>query len=734
MLKIENVSKTYHSKGTDYPVLKKISAVIHNGEFVAVMGPSGSGKTTLLNVISGFISADEGKVLLDGNDFLTEEESRLSEIRQHKLGFVFQDFMLLNGLTIRENIFLPQIIAGREQRQMERNTQNLLTVFGIEEIAEKYPAEVSGGQKQRTSIARALSNNPSIVLADEPTGNLDSKLSVPLAYFCWSFLNLFLETQETAFSIGWQGLCIAFIFSVLNWLILRAVNCSYIKKLDILKILKTSDENEKAADGNLPKLILGALLVPGGIAAFFTLQNIGGLLNTLLAYVSLAAAVLGVYILIIQCSSIGDILKKYSIRAYYRNIVFYNLLKQKIRQYTRSIFAATLLITFTTFGIGFIAAGFIDGYNTALNEPYDYTIHTTYEHPMTEQRICEIAEESNTSITETARIDSLLVGVQNTYKTGETDWSSRIVVSESSFNSLSGEDITVSRGSFTVYYDSIMEYKLNAFSADKSLFYNPTTRQEFSLVQSEPVCRNGLFNTRSIFSSFLILNDEDYSLLSDLLENQYKTVSYMINVTDWRSTSDFQNNILQAIVSDNNGELFTNWHNSAAFSKTGGHAEYLPYEGNETRVARIWSLYPQSKLSSTTTQFEAFATYLMLMLFIAVIAFVSAVMIIGLKLISTIWDDSEVYGNLRRLGMKRKNITTLITEQMLFVYFIPAVLGCVIGGFTTYRIMLVSGIIYIDETMRFVGCVCGFVLILQLVIFLLLRSRILRSLSIRKSL
>ena len=441
MLKIENVSKTYHSKGTDYPVLKKISAVIHNGEFVAVMGPSGSGKTTLLNVISGFISADEGKVLLDGNDFLTEEESRLSEIRQHKLGFVFQDFMLLNGLTIRENIFLPQIIAGREQSQMERNTQNLLTVFGIEEIAEKYPAEVSGGQKQRTSIARALSNNPSIVLADEPTGNLDSKLSVPLAYFCWSFLNLFLETQETAFSIGWQGLCIAFIFSVLNWLILRAVNCSYIKKLDILKILKTSDENEKAADGNLPKLILGALLVPGGIAAFFTLQNIGGLLNTLLAYVSLATPVLGVYILIIQCSSIGDILKKYNIRAYYRNIVFYNLLKQKIRQYTRSIFAATLLITFTTFGIGFIAAGFIDGYNTALNEPYDYTIHTTYEHPMTEQRICEIAEESNTSITETARIDSLLVGVQNTYKTGETDWSSRIVVSESSFNSLSGEDI-----------------------------------------------------------------------------------------------------------------------------------------------------------------------------------------------------------------------------------------------------------------------------------------------------
>ena len=162
MLQIEKVSKTYHSKGIDYPVLKEITATIHDGEFVAIMGPSGSGKTTLLNVISGFISADGGKVILDGQDILTGEENELAEIRQHKLGFVFQDFMLLNGLTIRENIFLPQIIAGKPKSQMEQNTHNLLEVFGIEEIAEKYPAEVSGGQKQRASIARAFAGRFSI--------------------------------------------------------------------------------------------------------------------------------------------------------------------------------------------------------------------------------------------------------------------------------------------------------------------------------------------------------------------------------------------------------------------------------------------------------------------------------------------------------------------------------------------------------------------------------------------
>ena len=547
-------------------------------------------------------------------------------------------------------------------------------------------------------------------------------LSVPLAYLCWAFLNVFLKTQETTFSIGWTGFFIAVLFSLSNWMILLTTNRRYIKNVDVLKIIKTSDENEEAKTGKLFLLILGALLVPVGIIAFFTLQNIGGFINTLLAFLGLAGAVWGVYVLIIQCASVGDILKKYQERAYYKNIVFYNLLKQKIRQYTRSIFVATLLITFTVFGIGFIAAGFIDGYHVALNEPYDYTINATYEHPMTEQRIYEIAEESNATITDMERIDCLLLGVQNNYKNGVQDWSSRIVVSEKNFRALTGGDIFVPKGSYTVYYDSSMDYKLNAFSSDRSLFYNPVTEQECLFIQNEPICRDGLFNTRSVFSSFLILNDEDYNAISDSLTNRYKAVSYMVNVENWKSTSDFQNSILQAVVSDNHGVIFTNWHNSATFAKTGSQAEYLPFEGNETRIARVWSLYPLSKLSSTTTQFEAFATYLMLMLFIAILAFVSAVMVMGLKLISTIWEDAEVYDDLWRLGMKRKKIKALITKQMLFVYFIPTVLGCIVGAFTTYRIMLVSGVIYIDETMQFVGWVCGFVLIIQIVIFFILRE------------
>lgn len=553
-------------------------------------------------------------------------------------------------------------------------------------------------------------------------------LSVPLAYLCWSLLNAFLRTQETAFTIGWMGLVVSLVFAIVSWLILRTVNRKYIQTVDILKILKSSDENEKAKDGSTFRLFMGCMFVPTGIVAFFTLQNIGGVLCTFLAFIGLALAVWGVYLLIIQLASIGDILKRYNVQAYYKNIVFYNLLKQKIRQYTRSIFVATLLITFTIFGIGFIAAGFIDGYNVALNEPYDYTIYTTADkEEMTEERIYRIAEDSNAEITEIVRIDSLLLGVENTYKDGSTDWSSRVVISQSNFNYISGQKIVVPEGSYTLYYDSSMQYKKNAFCGDNSLFYNPTTQEETYFIQNEPVCVDRLFNSRSFFSSFLILNDYDYAAMFNNLGNEYKATSFLLNVADWKNTEVFQENILRAVITDNNGEIFTNWHNSATFDKTESKAEYLPFEGNETRIARVWALYPQSKLSSATTQFEAFATYLMLMLFIAIVAFVSSIMVVGLKLISTIWDDAAVYENLRRLGMKQRSIRELITKQMVFVILVPTVTGCVIGSFTTYRIMLVSGVIYIGKTMLVVGGVCGLVIALQFIIFFILRTKILKN-------
>ncbi|UDN57905.1 ABC transporter ATP-binding protein [Clostridioides sp. ES-S-0010-02] len=189
MLKVNNLCKSYKAGNKTYPVLKNISFEINKGEFVAIMGASGSGKTTLLNCISCFIPIDEGEITLGNNNIRNLQEKELSEVRNQQLGFVFQDFMLFDGLSVFENICVPQIIKGSKVIQMENRATSLCKLFGIEHIRKKYPAEISGGEKQRTAVARALMNNPDLILADEPTGNLDSKS-------CRTVIDSFLKAKQ----------------------------------------------------------------------------------------------------------------------------------------------------------------------------------------------------------------------------------------------------------------------------------------------------------------------------------------------------------------------------------------------------------------------------------------------------------------------------------------------------------------------------------------------------------
>lgn len=189
MLKVEHLYKSYQTGKTTYEVLKDVTFHVKEGEFVAVMGPSGSGKTTLLNCISCFIPYDKGSITLKDTNLSRLSETQIAKVRNEKMGYVFQDFMLLDGLTVLENVCVPKVIRKEPYKAMEAKAAKLLHMFGISEIAGKYPAEISGGQKQRTAVARALMNDPLLILADEPTGNLDSRSSEAV-------IGAFLEAQK----------------------------------------------------------------------------------------------------------------------------------------------------------------------------------------------------------------------------------------------------------------------------------------------------------------------------------------------------------------------------------------------------------------------------------------------------------------------------------------------------------------------------------------------------------
>lgn len=176
VLTVENLKKIYISRsgGTQVRALENVSFSVEEGEYVAIMGESGSGKTTLLNILAALDKPTSGRVVLDGKELGTVRESTLAAFRRNNLGFVFQEFNLLDTFSVKDNILLPLVLSGVSVEKMEKKLAPLAKALGISEILKKYPYEISGGQKQRTAVARALITNPKLILADEPTGALDS--------------------------------------------------------------------------------------------------------------------------------------------------------------------------------------------------------------------------------------------------------------------------------------------------------------------------------------------------------------------------------------------------------------------------------------------------------------------------------------------------------------------------------------------------------------------------------
>lgn len=182
ILEVNNLKKVYTTRlgGNQVEALKNLSFSVEEGEYVAIMGESGSGKTTLLNILAALDKPTGGQVILNGKNIVDIREKEISAFRRENLGFVFQDFNLLDNFSLKDNIVLPLVLSGVDYKEMERRITPIAAQLGILDILGKYPYEVSGGQKQRAAVARALIIKPELVLADEPTGALDSKATEDL--------------------------------------------------------------------------------------------------------------------------------------------------------------------------------------------------------------------------------------------------------------------------------------------------------------------------------------------------------------------------------------------------------------------------------------------------------------------------------------------------------------------------------------------------------------------------
>ncbi|SFI88520.1 ABC transporter ATP-binding protein [Thermoflavimicrobium dichotomicum] len=200
ILEAKNLSKIYgqKSKGVTYQALTDLYLTIHQGEFVGIMGPSGSGKTTLLQILGTIDRPTSGEIWIEGQNVANMSDDELADFRRKRLGFIFQEFYLLDALTLKENILVPLVLEKRPIAEMEQRVNELAKYLGIDQVLSHRPYEVSGGQRQRAAAARALVHSPALILADEPTGNLDSKSAKSLME---SLVQLNKKEQSTILTV-----------------------------------------------------------------------------------------------------------------------------------------------------------------------------------------------------------------------------------------------------------------------------------------------------------------------------------------------------------------------------------------------------------------------------------------------------------------------------------------------------------------------------------------------------
>lgn len=554
-------------------------------------------------------------------------------------------------------------------------------------------------------------------------------LAVPISFGVWSLLSLFLSYTDAAFHMGWKGLLIAGGLWILAWVILRIRNAVSIARLDVIKIMHSSSECEKVK-GSHPALgIIGLIAVPLGLILF----NITAVIYPLKSFsvFFLGISLIGMYILTAQITSIGSLIKRFCPGAYGKNILFYNLVRQKGNQYTLSLFVSSLLITLTVFSICFNGCTFLELYYEIEEEPYDYAVLVREsERTIDKSRIGSFAEESGISLSEWHSLDMLLLGREHQYMdASRNEWSPEMVVNVSDFNRLSGMNLSVPDDGY-IYFQDSDDSMFQTCSENRGIFYNPCTKEDFTLQKIELISRESVLNQTAKINSFAVVSDNTFYRISDTLDSSYKMTYYLFRGSNPENSSEFQKRLLAEMAALNNGEIFVSWQDQAIKDKIQNYEDiYIPYDGNELYAARWWEFYPYAKQTQLDVQMEAGVVYLILIFFISIIACASATMIMGLKIAGTIMQDTESYKKAVYLGLKENDLKKLIQKQVGFIYFFPVLCGCATASFMINRFMEASSIVHVCEiTLAAIG-ISLMVILIQLILFFFLQKKLVVSTS-----
>lgn len=550
-------------------------------------------------------------------------------------------------------------------------------------------------------------------------------IALPFTYLIWGLIRMVAGGLDVKYKIGWIGFIGGVLFSFISILLINKKTSKYIKKLDIIKILKTNDAIENVKSSNYNLGILGLIMIPIGV--FCADMNIRGLFLPSISFakfIFFLMVIIGLYLLCSSLTSIGTLVKKINNKTYYENIIFFNLLKLRGRQYTSTLFTVTTLIAVTIFTMCFSFVNILAKNNIAeIQNPFDYSVVKSLDQNkfINKDTIFEVANKNNTNITTYHELEILTIVREADYGTGN-EYIEEIVMSEDDYNNIYKENIDVKPGKYNMVCEEKGILKLESYNNMEISLMGSDSKYDLEKQDSMPqrLLPNQIGNLN------FVLDKNDYKKFKSNSDNNATRSVLLFNVDDWKKSYTFAKNLEKEILekNDNGIKMYGDFFSQKYYAAV---PEFKEIDEISSIDYRDWAYRLNSKILQTTDGLKIDMVYPLLFGYISLLAFISSAMVLYIKVLNTSWQDNDVYKNISLIGADSSTIKSIITKQLMVIFLLPVSVGSILGILIEMAMtnQNLTASIYKNYAIIFAVCFC----ILQFIVFILARKAVLKKAS-----
>lgn len=510
-------------------------------------------------------------------------------------------------------------------------------------------------------------------------------LSIPCSMLLWNSMAFFFDNQESRFIIGWSGIIFAVLFSILSYLVIRIITNTYLKKVNLIKLLKSASEIESVALGKTIFGIIGLICIPIGVISIVIGSGTSHPILRRFFTIGLILDIIGIYLFSTQVSTFGAIVKKFSKKRYFKNIVFFNLLKLKGKQFVLSLFIGTILTAVGLSSLFFNLGPVIENFETLKNAKYDFGyLQTLDSKELGKNDIEKLASRYDLNILQYKELDGLILVPYDllTDLSPEWCWSEDTpFVSESSFNRFFDENLKVPQGKYViaVNYNKSTDF-LNELLRPRYInkFFTADKKEIKITAEKTIEIKNKMFDSDFFKGIVRVLNDSDYNKIQGNIDTSYKFKYKTFNVDKYDTSIKFSDDFYNEYLT------IHNYRFPESFSYRGSNNinGIITLEKEVTQinpdVKRNWELMPYSRIDRQINGVGDAVVYFLVFGIISLSCFVASGLIIGIKILSSIWEEKSLFRNISFLGCKTKYIKSVISKQVRLLYVFPNILAAII--------------------------------------------------------